>query len=96
IMKGALARGEALKTESLNAKLSILGDISTFGYADDYRVQNIDMIKAMTLDDFKAVAATHLKTDQMNWLVVGDAKTQLGLLGDLGFGQPILINKADE
>ncbi|MEL7016233.1 MAG: pitrilysin family protein [Pseudomonadota bacterium] len=96
IMKGALVRGEALKTESLNAKLSILADISTYGYRDDYRVRNIDMIKAMTLDDFKMVAATHLKTDQMNWLVVGDAKTQLDRLGDLGFGAPILINATDE
>ncbi|MEO0319429.1 MAG: hypothetical protein AAF199_00865, partial [Pseudomonadota bacterium] len=91
-----LVRGEALKTESLNAKLSILADISTYGYRDDYRVRNIDMIKAMTLDDFKTVAATHLKTDQMNWLVVGDAKTQLDRLGDLGFGAPILINSTDE
>ena len=31
--------------------------------------------------------------NKMIWLVVGDAKTQLPRLKELGFGDPILINK---
>jgi zinc protease len=29
----------------------------------------------------------------MIWLIVGDAKTQLPRLKELGFGEPILLNK---
>ncbi len=96
IMKGALLRGQALGNETLGAKLSLLGQISAYDYPDNYRQLNAKKIEAMTLADFKAIAAKYLRTDAMNWLVVGDAKTQKDRLEELGFGPAILLNEREE
>jgi len=93
IMKGALLRGQALKSETLNDKLGMLNEISSYGYADDFRAQNAKAVEAMTLEDFKALAAKYLRPDAMNYLVVGDAETQAEGLKDLGYGDPIMLNK---
>ena len=70
----------------------MLGEISTYGYPDDYKAQNAKMIEAMTLEDFKALAAKYLTPDAMNYLVVGDAATQAERLKDLGYGDPEALN----
>ena len=96
IMKGALLRGQALKNETLSDKLSMLGEVSAYGYADDYRAQNAKAIEAMTLQDFKDLAAKYLRPDAMNYLVVGDAESQAARLKDLGYGDPIMLNQGDK
>jgi len=91
ILKGALLRGQALKNESLSAKLGTVQNISTYGYPSDYQSQNAKRIEAMTLDKFKQLADTYLRPDAMQYLVVGDAATQAERLGELGFGDPVMI-----
>jgi len=93
IMKGALLRGQALKNETLSDKLSMLGEVSAYGYPDNYRAQNAKAIEAMTLEDFKALAEEYLRPYAMNYLVVGDAATQAERLKDLGYGDPIMLNE---
>ncbi len=94
-LKGALLRGQARQNETLLAKLSMLGAIANFGYPDDYQAQNASRIEAMTLPDFKTLAATYLRPDAMNWLVVGDAETQAARLSELGYGEPVLLEKVE-
>jgi len=91
IMKGALLRGQALATETLSAKLGMVGQISAYGYPDDYLQRNAARIDAMSLEDFKRIAAEYLRPDAMNWLVVGDAQTQAERLEALGFGAPVML-----
>jgi len=83
-LKDALLRGQALKTETLNDKLGMLGEIDAYGYAPDYRAQNAKAIAAMTLDDFKRIAAAHIRPDAMQYLIVGDAQTQAEAVESLG------------
>lgn len=92
IMKGALLRGQALETETLAAKLSMLGEISSYGYPNDYKAKNAELIDALTLTEFKALAAKYLTPDAMNYLVVGDAATQADGLKALGYGDPKRLN----
>lgn len=92
-MKGALLRGQALKNETLRDKLGMLNEMSGYGYADDFRAQNAKAIDAMTLEDFKALAAKYLRPDAMNYLVVGDAESQAERLKDLGYGDPVMLNE---
>ena len=92
IMKGALLRGQALKNETLGDKLGMLNEMSGYGYADDFRAQNAKAVEAMTLEDFKALAAKYLRPDAMNYLVVGDAESQAEGLKDLGYGDPIMLS----
>jgi len=93
IMKGALLRGQALQNETLSDKLRMLGEVSAYDYSDNYRAQNAKAIEAMTLDDFKALAAKYLRPDAMNYLIVGDAESQAEGLKDLGYGDPIMLNE---
>ena len=83
-LKEALLRGQALKMETLNDKLGMLGEIDAYGYAPDFRAQNAKAISAMTLDDFKRIAAAHIRPDAMQYLIIGDAETQADAVKRLG------------
>jgi len=83
-LKDALLRGQALKTETLNDKLSMLSEIDAYGYAPDYRAQNAKAISAMTLADFQRIAGEHIRPDAMQYLIVGDAATQLEAVKAIG------------
>jgi len=62
-MKEALLRGQALKTETLSDKLSMIGQMSEFGYSADFKAENAERIAAMTLEDVKRLAKDYLRTD---------------------------------
>lgn len=91
LMKEALLRGQALKNETLGDKLGMIQNISYYGYADDYKAQEANAIKGLTLEKMKAMSAEHLRPDAMRILIVGDAASQLEGLKSLGFGDPILL-----
>ena len=55
-------------------------------------VQAATEVEALTLESVKSLAKEYLHHDQMIYLVVGDAKTQLPRLKALGLGKPVLIN----
>ncbi|NNE58670.1 MAG: insulinase family protein [Hellea sp.] len=90
-MKEALLRGQALDNETLNDKLSMLGEISNYGYPDDYKSREAAAIQAMTLEKMKALTAEHMRPDAMRYVIVGDAETQAEGLKDLGYGDPIML-----
>jgi len=92
-MKSALLRGQALTNETLSDKLNMVSEISTYSYADDFKVQNAKQIEAMTLNRFKQLAEEYLRPDAWNYLVVGDAETQAEGLNALGLGAPIMLKK---
>jgi len=92
VMKAALLRGQALKNETLSDKLGTVQDISGYGYPANYAELNAARISKMTLADFKALAVKYLRPDAMNYVIVGDAKTQASGLESLGLGTPIVLN----
>ena len=47
----------------------------------------------MTIDGHRQLAEQYIVPDRMIYLVVGDAKTQLGRLRRLGMGDPILLDR---
>ena len=89
-LKDALLRGQALKTETLNDKLGMLSEIDAYDYAPDYRAQNARAVGAMTLEDFKRIAATHIQPEAMQYLIIGDAATQLEAVKSLGLPVEII------
>jgi len=94
VLKGAVLRGQALKNETLSAKLGVVQKISYFGYPDDFQARNAERVEAMTLERFQQVASEYLRADAMQYIVVGDAETQAGRLSELGFGEPVPLLKA--
>ncbi len=93
VLKGAVLRGQALKNETLSAKLNVVKKISHFGYPDDFQARNAARVEAMTLEQFRQIANDYLRPDAMQYIVVGDAGTQAGRLGDLGFGDPVMLEQ---
>ena len=70
--------------------------ISYFGYPDDFQARNAARVEAMTLDQFREIADKYLRADAMQYIVVGDAETQAGRLGTLGFGEPVMLKTPSE
>ncbi|WP_431158380.1 M16 family metallopeptidase [Winogradskyella poriferorum] len=93
VTKGYTIKSNARAFETLNAKLNMLTNISNYGLDDDYAKQREELVKNMTVNDVKALIEKYIKPNQMIYLLVGDAETQLDRLEALGFGKPILLNK---
>jgi len=93
VTKGYLIKSNARAFETLSSKLEMLYDISNYNYADDYAKQQEKIVKNSTIDAIKKLSENYLNPDKMIYLVVGDAETQLKKLSQIGFGEPILLNK---
>jgi zinc protease len=59
----------------------------------DYVKLREKIVQDMTKDRHKELAQQYLNPDEMIYLVVGDAATQLEGLKQLGLGEPILLDK---
>lgn len=89
--KGFLIKSNARAFETSFAKLNMLDNISKYGWKYDYVKGREATVKAMTVQQIKDLSAKYLDANKMIWLVVGDAKTQLPRLKELGFGEPVLL-----
>lgn len=93
--KGFLIKSNARAFETAGAKLNMLENISTYGWPADYVKKREAIVREMTIPKIREIANTYLDPGKMIWLVVGDAKTQLPRLKELGFGDPVLLNKKE-
>lgn len=91
--KGFLIKSNARTFETAGAKLGMLNNISKYGWKSDYVKQREQIVRSMTTDQVKSISNNYFDANRMIWLVVGDAKTQLPRLKELGFGDPIVLNK---
>lgn len=91
--KSFLVKSNARAFETAGAKLNMLENISKYDWRPDYVKGRESVVKAMTVKQIKDLSAKYLDSSKMYWLVVGDAKTQLPRMKELGFGEPILLNK---
>lgn len=93
ITKGYMLKSGARAFETLNSKLSMLSNISNYNYPVDYAKQREATVKALTVEEVKALAEKYIRPDRMIYVIVGDAATQLDKLDQLGLGKPVLLNK---
>jgi zinc protease len=91
--KSFLIKSNARAFETAGAKLNMLENISKYGWKYDYVKEREQIVKAMTVEQIRALSQKYLDADKMIWFVVGDAKTQLPRLKELGFGDPVLIRQ---
>jgi zinc protease len=88
-----LIKSNARAFETAGAKLTMLENIGKYGWKYDYVKDREGIVKNMTVKQIQELSGKYLNTDKMVWLFVGDAKTQLPRLKELGFGDPVLIRK---
>jgi len=91
--KNFLVKSNARAFETAAAKLGMLDNISKYGWRADYVKQREGIVKAMTLPQVQSLSQKYLDPSKMVWLVVGDAKTQLPRMRELGFEEPVVIGK---
>ena len=90
--KSYYLKSNARRFETFNAKLTILQNMSQYDLPANYVLERATLVESLTLEGIKTLANEYLHHDQMIYLVVGDAKSQLPRLKALGLGEPVLIN----
>jgi len=78
--------------ESMNAKLSILNNISKFGRSESYIEEDQQTLLSMKVDDFKEVIGEYMDVEDLVFVIVGDAATQLEEVNKFGRGDAILLD----
>ncbi|MFH1852876.1 MAG: insulinase family protein, partial [Candidatus Neomarinimicrobiota bacterium] len=91
--KAALVKSNARRFETLAALMGMLNQIAAYDFPHDYWKDREQVIRNMTIAEHTALAQKYIDPDRMIYLVVGDAATQLEPLKDLGFGNPVLLDK---
>ena len=90
---GFSLRMARLSREQIAELSELLDNIGKYGWKYDYVKEREQIVKGMTVEQIRALSEKYLNADRMIWLVVGDAKTQLPRLKELGFGEPIVIRE---
>lgn len=96
VTKSFMTKSQARAFETMGAKLSMLDNISNLGMPVDYAKQRQTTVEKLTVADIKKLAREYLNPDKMIYLVVGDKKTQMAKLEQLGYGTPILLEEEKE
>lgn len=92
VAKSFLTKSRARSFESVTAKLGFLGNIGDYRLPADYPKREQAVVDAMTVARVAALARQYVRAGAMNYVVVGDAKTQKARLKGLGLGEPVRIN----
>ncbi len=98
VTRNFLIKSRAIQFEALSDKLDMLAVIGDYGLSDDFPAREGKMLDELTLESIRAIAAKYIQPNHMTYVVVGDARTQMGRLDPMGLGKPIAANAllADE
>lgn len=91
--KNALIKSNALRFETIAALGGMLTQIAKYNLPFDYVIDQEKQIYEMNLDEHKSLAQKFIQPDKMIYLIAGDKATQMDKLKELGFGDPILLDK---
>jgi zinc protease len=94
VTRSFFVKSQARRFESLRAKLEVLSEIADYGLANDFAVRQVAAVEALTLLEIQALASRLIRPDAMNYVIVGDAATQLPRLKAMGYGDAVVINEA--
>ncbi|MFC4268254.1 M16 family metallopeptidase [Polaribacter marinivivus] len=94
--KSFLIKSNARAFETSRAKLNMLTNISDYGMSPDYVKNREKIVNNMTKERITELANKYVNPEKMIWLVVGDAETQFDRMKELGYGEPVLLNKRQE
>lgn len=96
VTKSFLLRNNAGAYETLRNKLGLLSAMSAYGFPADFVLQREQIVRDFTEAEVRRLAAEYFDPEGMIWLVVGDARTQLGRLDALGLGDAVMLDRTGE
>lgn len=91
--KNAMIRRNFVNLETPNAQLGMLQNMGSYDLPSDYVSQREAIVAGMSVSSVQSLASEYLAPDQMTYVVVGDAATQLPRLAELGYGEPVLVDR---
>ncbi|HOI86482.1 MAG TPA: pitrilysin family protein [Lentimicrobium sp.] len=90
--RNAMIRGNAGKFETIGSLMGMLQEISTFGLPVDYVKKEERIAEKITLEEAQKIYSRYIRPENMVYVVVGDARTQLERLKEAGLGDPVLVD----
>jgi len=91
--KSVLSKSNSLAFETTDSLMQVLQNISSYKLKNNYVELQQDSLKTLTLEQAQATIKQYIDPEKMIYLVVGDAKTQLPRMSQLGFGAPIPLDQ---
>ncbi len=92
VAKNMTIKGNSRRFETLSQLLGMLQNISLYQLPNNYVEQQQQYVSDVKLAEVHQVINEYINEQQMVYLVVGDAKTQLERMKGLGYGEPIVLN----
>ena len=92
VTKNMVIKGNTRAFESLGSKLGMLRQMSKYNRPADYIEVDQQELLAMSIEDFHNTINSYINEDDMFYLVVGDAETQLGQMKSFGYGLPVQLD----
>ncbi|MBF7073882.1 insulinase family protein [Glaciecola sp. MH2013] len=92
VARNMTIKSNARRFETLNSLLRMLETISSFDKDKNYIEQEQNFVMNAKLVDMHNAIDSFLAEQEMIYLVVGDAATQLSRMESLGYGKPILLD----
>jgi zinc protease len=89
--KGSLLKANALRFETIDAKLGILNTMTFYGLPEDYIKQEEDYLRGLTVEQVNETVQKYIDPMRMYYVVAGDAATQMSGLKKAGFGDPVPV-----
>lgn len=94
--KSVLAKSNARAFETTDSLMGVLQNISSYALDKNYVQKQQDTLQGLTLAKAQQTINKYINPDKMVYLVVGDAKTQLPRIKELGLGEPVVLNRSGE
>ncbi|MFW8589672.1 M16 family metallopeptidase [Glaciecola sp. 2405UD65-10] len=92
VTKNMILKGNARKFETLDQLLGMLTEMSRFKREANFVEQQQEYLKSVELGAIHKLIDKHFDEQQMIYLVVGDAQTQLARMKRFGYGDPVVLD----
>ncbi|MGE5350348.1 MAG: M16 family metallopeptidase [Actinomycetota bacterium] len=89
--KGSLLKANALRFETMDAKLGMLNTMTFYGLPEDFVKKEEDYLRGLTVEQVNETVQKYIDPMRMYYVVAGDAATQMSGLKKVGFGDPVLL-----
>ena len=91
--KNLLIKQNTRRFETLSNLLNMLDNMSRFQLKKSYIEEQQKTLVDMNLEEIHNLADEYLNEQNMIYVIVGDAKTQLSQLKEFGYGDPIVLDR---
>ncbi len=92
VAKNMVVKGNSRRFETLSQLLGMLRTMSQFDLSTNFMEERQNYVSNVSLKEVHQTIDRYLDEQHMIYLVVGDAKTQLSRMKDLGYGDPIVLD----